>query len=152
MKDLNTCPIEELIRDEIGMFLPHKCYGFCFDVSEAGKNYILQYKNMTDKDIINYIKKNQKHFNRDTFLLAAYLYLTKEIAIEGVDLTSRIPNKEEKIQNIKNCLRGKTAFYIDDADCAIQDRIYDSRTYLDPFSAIAKKEEAQVRVDEIEKN
>jgi len=153
MRDWNKCNIDDLLTKEIGMFLPLKCYGFVFENSEIGKQYIFSYRDMTNKEVLAFIKKNQKSFDRKAFIFACYLYLTKVKKTDGIDLTQFVTDKEEKIKRMREYLINNPTLYIDDSDGNVEDRIYDSRNYtgLDQKRILKKEfEEGTRRLNKID--
>jgi len=147
MKDWNRCSIDDLLTKEIGMFLPLQCYGFTFKDSDIGKEYILNYRDMTVNEIVSFIKKNQKYFDRKVFIFASYLYLTKVKKVEAVDVTQFVSDKDEKIKKMKEYLIKNPTLYIDDSDDKVKDRMYDSRNYTN----MAQRNELQKEIEDGDK-
>lgn len=156
MKNIEKCSIEDLLKNEVGTFMPIREIGFCLESlgenQEVVRKYFRECDEMSNSDIIKFLNKNKNVFNKSKYIFLNYLYLSGTVKKEE-SILSQLGNinsqiQKEKLNAMKEYLiKNPTILELDD-----EKRLYDSRDYttLEQKNEHLKDiQEAEKRIQEI---
>lgn len=156
MKSIEKCSIQDLLKNELGTFMPIREIGFCLnslgDNQDVVRKFFRECYEMSNNEIIKYIDRNKNLFNKPKFVLLNYLYLAG-IKENEESILSKLKNINSKIQMEKleemrkYIIKHPTILELDD-----EKGLYDSRDYTTSEQQNEHKkdiEEAENRIRKI---
>lgn len=119
--------IEGVIR-EIGMYLPMMDVVQCFS-DEKVMEELVQSEDLKERDIVRYIKENQRYFDLNRYIFANYLMISGKKRIPGYNMLDKVSNRKYKIALIEEHLREHPIVLVDTDGVRFGSKVYDSRDY-----------------------
>lgn len=152
-KDLSKMGIEEAI-EVVGLYMPIIDLIGCFNDERKANELIEKETNLTQNEIIQYIKENQRYFDMNKFFFTNYLIISGKRQIEGIDFMGKVSRRKEKIEMLEEYLRDHPTVIVATNYSSIQSEVYDSRDYSSTeqrkkhFADMKKRLEKIKRIDE----
>lgn len=141
--------IEGVIK-EIGMYLPRMDIVQCFS-DERLMGWIVENENLTERELVKYIKEHQKNFDLNRYIFANYLMISGKKKIPGYNMLSKISNRQYKIELIEEHLRSHPIVLVDTDGIRFGSKVYDSRDYSSKEQAAKHMKDVKAGLERIKR-